>query len=118
MTPIQLSSETLDDLAVITVSGSVDVYTGPRLREMLKTFTEEGADPVSLVIDLDAVTFLDSTGVGVLVGAMRAQEARGGRFAIVCSAEPVLRVLRTMGLLGRMGVCGSADEARDAQVPQ
>jgi anti-sigma B factor antagonist len=109
MTSIGLTCEDRDGAAVITVSGSVDVYSAPRLRELLRSITEDGA-PVSLVIDLDGVTFLDSTGVGVLVGAMRAQEARGGRFAIVCSSGPVLRVFRTMGLLGRMGVRASLDE--------
>jgi anti-sigma B factor antagonist len=114
MTPIGLTREDRDDTTVITVSGSVDVYTAPRLRELLKSIPEDGTAPVSLVADLDGVTFLDGTGVGVLVGAMRAQEARGGRFGIVCSAEPVVRVLRTMGLLGRMGVCGSTDGATRA----
>jgi len=109
VTAIRLSHETSDDLVVITVAGSVDFRTAPQLRELARSITEENIAP--LVIDLDGVTFLDNVGVGVLVGAMKRQEARGSQFAIACTAEPVLRVLRTMGLLGRMGVRGSVDEA-------
>ena len=111
MTAIRLQHEDRGGTAVVTVSGEVNIYTAPCLREMLMGFTGSGTGPVPLVVVMDEVTFLDSTGVGVLVGAMRAQETRGGDFGIVCSSEPVLRVLQTMGLLGRMGVRGSVDEA-------
>ncbi|HLJ99533.1 MAG TPA: STAS domain-containing protein [Streptosporangiaceae bacterium] len=73
MTPLDLKYEDRDGTAVITVAGDLDIYSAPRLREMLLTFSEEGTDPVPLVVDLDACTFLDVPGVAVLVGAARRQ---------------------------------------------
>ena len=51
-----------------------------------------------MVLHLDGVTFMDSTGLGVLVGAHKAQVAGGGRFEVVCSDPRLLRILRITGL--------------------
>ncbi len=75
--------------------GEVDVHTTPALRARLREVVTQGEEHV--VVHLDGVTFLDSTGLGVLVGAHRAQRAAGGTMEVVCG-EP--RVLRIIGLTG------------------
>ncbi|HLK77212.1 MAG TPA: STAS domain-containing protein [Streptosporangiaceae bacterium] len=111
MTALKLTCEDRDGTALVTIAGDLDIYSAPRLREMLLTFTGDGTDPVPLVVDLDACTFLDAVGAAVLVGAAKRQEARGAQLAVACTAEDVLRVIRTLGLLAHLRVCGSVDEA-------
>ena len=79
----------------VTVRGEVDVHTAPALRERLHEVVSQGERRV--VVHLDGVTFMDSTGLGVLVGTHTAQRAAGGTMEVVCG-EP--RVLRIIGLTG------------------
>lgn len=81
---------------VVTVVGDLDVHTAPRLQEHLGPLTATAA--VSLVIDLSAVGFVDSTGLGVMVGALKHVREVGGRLAVVVSAPRVLKVFTLTGL--------------------
>ncbi len=71
-----------DAAVVVTVSGEVDAYSAPTLRLDLRRVVEEDGANV-LVIDLSAVTFLDSSGLGAIVGALRRLSERGGQLRIV-----------------------------------
>jgi len=79
---------------VLTVNGEIDLYTAPKLREALGE-ADGGAD---VVVDLRGVRFMDSMGLGVLIGARRRTVEGDGRFALVCTEGPVLRVLDVSGL--------------------
>ncbi|GLY26032.1 anti-sigma B factor antagonist [Micromonospora pallida] len=81
---------------VLEVGGEVDVYTAPRLRERLIELIDGGARKV--VVDLGRVDFLDSTGLGVLVGALKRLRSVGGTFALVCDKEPLLKIFRITAL--------------------
>jgi anti-anti-sigma factor len=73
---------------VLAPHGELDLRVAPELRDRISTVIEDGADTV--VIDLSAVTFIDSMALGVLVGAARRLEPRGGRLRLVVPA-PELR---------------------------
>ena len=80
------------DVAVIVrVHGEVDVSTAPRLRQELVELASQGRSLV--IVDLDRVDFLDSTGLGVLVGGLKRFRALGGDLVLVCTRERILRVL-------------------------
>jgi anti-sigma B factor antagonist len=86
------------DAAVIVVSGELDFGASPRLRA--RVFTHIGSGRRHLVLDLSDVTFIDSTAIGVLVGALgRLREAGGGSLRVVC-AEANARVLRIFDIAG------------------
>src|SRR5205809_2369992 len=91
---LSLSTRTVDDHTVLEVRGEVDVYTAPRLRERLIELVEAGAR--SVVVDLSAVEFLDSTGLGVLVGALKRLRAAGGSLALVCWHARLPKIFRVM----------------------
>ncbi|GAA2385879.1 STAS domain-containing protein [Dactylosporangium salmoneum] len=95
---MELSLSTYDsgDHKVLEVGGEVDVYTAPRLREKLVELSEQGARHV--VVDLSRVEFLDSTGLGVLVGALKRLRAVNGSFGLVCSHERLLKIFRITAL--------------------
>jgi anti-sigma B factor antagonist len=81
---------------VVEVSGEIDVYTAPRLREALIGLVDGGN--YWLIIDLEGVEFLDSTGLGVLVGGLKRVRAHDGGIDLVCTQGKLLRIFRITGL--------------------
>lgn len=84
------------DWTVVAVAGEVDVATAPRLRKETLAVLSEGHDRV--VLDLEAVDFLDSTGLGVLIGVLRRINAVGGQLRLVCSTPRILDLFTLTGL--------------------
>jgi anti-sigma B factor antagonist len=85
-----------DDETVMSVGGEIDVYTAPLVRERLDAAVADGR--VDLVVDLSQVRFLDSTGLGVLVGRLKLTRSRGGSLRLVAIEEKVLKVFGITGL--------------------
>ena len=109
---LSLSTRTVDDYTVLEVGGEVDVYTAPRLRERLVELVEAGAR--SVVVDLSRVEFLDSTGLGVLVGALKRLRAAGGNLALVCGHERLLKIFRITALDRVFALYDTVDAATSA----
>lgn len=91
-----LQSEERGDWTVVEVRGEVDLYTAPRLKERLLELI--GGGRVRLAVDLDGVEFLDSTGLGILIGALKRCREADGALALVAPRDPVLKVLGITGL--------------------
>jgi anti-sigma B factor antagonist len=96
-------------LTVVHVGGEIDVYTAPLLREALDKQVSAGR--VDLVVDLDEVTFMDSTGLGVLVGRLKLVRSQGGTLRIVSSQDRILKVFKITGLDKVFHIFASVDEA-------
>ena len=84
------------ETAVVAVAGEVDTATSPELRSSLRELTER-AGPRRLVVDLEAVEFIDSSGLGVLIGCMRLLPP-GGELLLVCTRPTISRVFEITGL--------------------
>lgn len=84
------------DTLVVTAAGEVDVASAPHLRDALNTAATH--TPAHVTADLRAVTFLDSTGLGVLIATHRRVHDAGGQFTIRCANDRVLRVFTITGL--------------------
>ncbi len=82
-------------VAVVAVSGEVDVYSAPALRDGLTELLESGS---SVVVDLSDVDFLDSTGLGALVAARTAAAERGASLPLVCTHRRILKLFTITGL--------------------
>ena len=93
---------------VVEVGGEIDVYTAPRLRERLAELVEQGHH--HLVIDMEHVDFLDSTGLGVLVGGLKRVRGHDGSLRIVCTQERLLKVFRITGLTKVFPIHANVDE--------
>ena len=98
-----------DDVTVVTVSGEVDVYTAPQLRSALEERVAAGH--TTLVVDLEGVGFLDSTGLGVLVGRLKAVKKVDGWLRVVCTNERILRLFAITGLDQVLPIFESVDDA-------
>lgn len=83
---------------LVTVSGELDLATAPTLRDTLVDLVGQRR-PELLVLDLQGVTFMDSTAIGVIVGAKKRQTAGGGHFTVITNAL-VHRLLLLTGLDG------------------
>ena len=100
---------------VVEVSGEIDVYTAPKLREKLISLVEEGS--YQLIVDMEGVEFLDSTGLGVLVGGLKRVRAHDGWIDLVCSQSRILRIFKITGLNKVFSIHNSVDEAIAAHTP-
>lgn len=81
---------------VVEVGGEIDVYTAPKLREKIIDVVAGGS--YHLVVDMEKVEFLDSTGLGVLVGALKRVRAHDGSLALVCTQDRILKIFKITGL--------------------
>ena len=106
---LNLQSETHDSHTVVTVAGEIDVYTAPKLRERIVALVDQGQ--YNLVIDMSGVEFLDSTGLGVLVGGLNRVRAHDGSLSLVCADERILKIFRITGLTKVFPIHPSVDEA-------
>lgn len=94
---------------VIAVTGEIDLYTAPDLKQLLTQVIEGGATGV--VIDLSGTTFLDSTGLGVLIGALKRLRSRDGALAVVNVDDSIARTFEITGLDQIFTIRESRDEA-------
>jgi anti-sigma B factor antagonist len=84
------------DCAVLQVAGEVDAYAAPALRERIRDLAAKGA--VHVIADMSRVEFLDSTGLGVLVGGLKRLREHDGSLTLVISAPRILRIFEMTGL--------------------
>ena len=98
-----------EDLTVVALAGELDVLDADCLRHRLALLVQNGHD--HLVVDLTGVTFMDSTGLGVLVGARKRITDRGGRIVLVIDQDRLLKVLRVSALNQLFTVHRTLEEA-------
>ena len=80
---LTVETRSVPPFEVLEIGGEIDVYTAPRLREAVVEAIEAGK--LRLIVDVQRVDFLDSTGLGVLVGALKRVRADDGTLDIVCA---------------------------------
>jgi anti-sigma B factor antagonist len=87
---------------VVAAGGELDMGAAPALRETIERLLEEGVRV--LVVDLNEATFIDSTTIGVLMGAKRRLRAAGGSLQIVCTEPNLLRIFEIVGLSQQLSI--------------
>jgi anti-sigma B factor antagonist len=106
---LKLGHSNKDGIEVVDVEGEIDVYTAPRLRELLIELVNK--KNYQLVVNMEKVEFLDSTGLGVLVGGLKRVRAHDGSLDLVCTQERILKIFRITGLTKVFGIYESVDAA-------
>lgn len=110
---VTVSNTSENGRTVVDVTGEVDVYTAPALRERLIALVESGR--TDLVVDLTQVRFMDSTGLGLLVGVLKRIRGLGGQLQLVIDDERLLKVFRITSLDQVFTIRASRDEAMAAR---
>jgi anti-sigma B factor antagonist len=106
----EIKTEPLSDRAfVIAIAGEVDLYVAPELKQQLLEVIERGATEV--IVDLTDATFIDSTTLGVLIGAVRRLRANEGRLSVVCNDRNVARTFELSGLDRVFDIFPTRDQA-------
>ena len=88
---LALQLEEHDGWAVARASGDLDLTTAPRLREQLVQVVMDGQPRI--VLDLEGVDFIDSTGLGVLVGVLKRTRSQGGDLRLVSQRSGLRKIL-------------------------
>jgi anti-sigma B factor antagonist len=109
---LSLTTRSEGDSTVVVVGGEIDVYTAPKLREQLIDLVNAGR--YHLVVDMEGVEFLDSTGLGVLVGGLKRVRAHDGTLRLVCTQERILKIFRITGLTKVFPIHDTVDDAVSA----
>ena len=106
---LKLGHYSKDGIEVVNVEGEIDIYTAPRLRELLIDLVGKGS--YQLVVNLEKVGFLDSTGLGVLVGGLKRVRPHDGSLDLVCTQERILKIFKITGLTKVFGIYQTVDQA-------
>ncbi len=106
---LKLGHYSKDGIEVVDVEGEIDIYTAPRLRELLIDLAGKGS--YQLIVNLEKVGFLDSTGLGVLVGGVKRVRAHDGSLDLVCTQERILKIFKITGLTKVFGIYQTVDQA-------
>jgi anti-sigma B factor antagonist len=113
MSPFGIATHTLDDeLAVVAVTGYLDFDAAPTLKDQLMDSVNAGRSHI--VVDLADVGFVDSTAIGVLVGALKRQQELGGELVVVCTNDNVRSIFDLVGLDELITLHSSRDDAISA----
>jgi anti-sigma B factor antagonist len=107
--PLHLQSITAgDDCAALRITGEIDAYTAPQLRDHVIKLLANGSRHI--LVDLRGVDFLDSTGLGALVGSLKRIREQDGSLALVVSTEKILTIFRVTGLIRVFALHPSAQD--------
>lgn len=98
-----LKAKPLRDTVTVVIAGELDHFAAPQIRRRLDEMLE---DPtvLHLVLDLENLTFMDSSGIGVLLGRLRTLQARGGSLSVKNMQPPVEKLFRLSGLQRVIGI--------------
>ena len=97
------------DPQVVAVAGEIDLFTAPEFKQRVSAPIDEGRTRV--VVDLTDTTFIDSSSLGVLIGAHRRLRRLDGTLVIVCSNDAIAKTFRITGLDGVFTIVTTVDEA-------
>ena len=110
MDPFHMESITAGgDCAVLRIDGDIDAYAAPQLRDRVTDLAGHGT--VHIIADLRGAGFLDSAGLGALVGSRNELRTRGGSLTLVASTGPILQIIRMTGLGDAFAVHSCVPEA-------
>ena len=106
---VEIQVEDADGYRVLRPSGDLDVYTVGSLRDAIGRMIEEKTPKA--VVDLDAVPFMDSSGLGALMGGVRRMREAGGDLAVSCTKEQHLKLFSITGFGEGVSIAPTVEEA-------
>lgn len=93
----------------VEVHGEIDVYTSPKVKEIITELIEKGN--FHLVINLEGVRYIDSTGLGVLIGALKKVREKDGSINLVCNNPQIKKIFNITGLVKIFGIYKNEEDA-------
>lgn len=116
MADLTLGQSTLGSLPAVTLAGELDAYHAPQLRSVLESLLSE--PKVVVLVDLREVTYIDSTGLGVLVALRKRADSLGGAIRLIIAAGgAVQKTLAITSLLSVFPIFFDEASAQGLTVP-
>ena len=106
---VEIDITNAGEYQVLTPNGDLDVYTVGSLRDAIGTMIDQ--DTPRVVVDLDQVPFMDSSGLGALMGGVRRLREAGGDLAISCTREQHLKLFAITGFGEGVSIAPTVEEA-------
>ncbi|MGZ3498232.1 MAG: STAS domain-containing protein [Vulcanimicrobiaceae bacterium] len=106
--------EAQGDSYVVDLNGEIDVYTSPKVKDAVGDLIDKGH--YNLVINLEKVRYIDSTGLGVLIGGLKRVREHGGTVNLVCTNPQIKKIFDITGLVKIFGIYDDEDAAMKALV--
>jgi anti-sigma B factor antagonist len=100
-----------DGVHVVAVTGEIDLFTAPEFKQRMAGPIDDGVK--RLVVDLTGTTFIDSSSLGVLIGAHRKLKQRNGSLVVVCDNDTIVKTFKITGLDGVFTLVPSLHDAVD-----
>lgn len=94
---------------LVEVQGEIDVYTSPKVKEIINELIDKGN--YNLMINLEEVRYIDSTGLGVLIGALKRVREHNGNITLICTNPQIKKIFNITGLVKIFGIYKSEEEA-------
>ena len=104
--------ESEDDAYVVELGGEIDVYTSPKVKDAITELIAQGH--YNLVINLEKVRYIDSTGLGVLIGGLKRVREHGGTVNLVCTNPQIKKIFDITGLVKIFGIYDDEAGAKKA----
>ncbi|HVF10303.1 MAG TPA: STAS domain-containing protein, partial [Abditibacteriaceae bacterium] len=106
---LKISTRVVGSVTILEVSGEIELSNAAQLREALMRACHD--EQPGLVVDMSGVAFIDSTGIGVLVGALKRARECNGAFVLACPQRRVRRVFEITGLLSVFALSATVEDA-------
>src|ERR1700687_5867154 len=100
--------------SVVDLNGEIDVYTSPKVKETISDLIDKGH--YTLIINLENVRYIDSTGLGVLIGGLKRVREHSGTVHLVCTNPQIKKIFDITGLVKIFGIYDDEAEAQKALV--
>jgi len=94
---------------IVEVLGEIDVYTSPKVKETITELIEKGH--YHLIVNLEGVRYIDSTGLGVLIGALKKVREQNGSISLICTNPQIKKIFNITGLVKIFGIFKSEEDA-------
>jgi len=95
---IKVNTRALENKAyAVEVQGEIDVYTSPRVKETINELIDAGN--YNMVVNLEGVRYIDSTGLGVLIGALKKVREKSGKIVLICTNPQIKKIFNITGLI-------------------
>jgi anti-sigma B factor antagonist len=97
------------DVSIVDLNGEIDVYTSPKVKDTIGELIDQGH--YALVINLENVRYIDSTGLGVLIGGLKRVREHSGTVHLVCTNPQIKKIFDITGLAKIFGIYDSEETA-------